>query len=132
MSKTQKQRREYPDIAPAGPSYSRAVRAGDTLYISGCTARGTDAQGGPPVEQLRVTLDRITRIVAAEGGEPSDIVKITTFVTNIANWAPIPTEHQAIFDQHFKGQNPANSLVEIAALAEPGLDIEIEAIAVLD
>lgn len=132
MGKIEKQRREYPDIAPAGSTYARAVKAGNTLYISGCTARGTDAQGGPPLEQLRVTLDRVTRIVAAEGGEPRDIVKITTFVTNISDWFPISAEHQAIFDGHFKGQNPANSLLEITALAEPGLDIEIEAIVVLD
>ena len=61
-----------------------------------------------------------------------DIVKITTFVTHISDWFPISAEHQAVFDQHFKGQNPANSLVEISALAEPGLDIEIEAIVILD
>ena len=36
---TEKIRKEYPDIAPAGPTYARAVKAGDTLYISGCTAR---------------------------------------------------------------------------------------------
>ena len=65
------------------PTFSRSVRAGNTLYIAGCTARGTDAQGRAVMEQLEVTLDRITRIVAAEGGNPSDIVKITTYVTSI-------------------------------------------------
>jgi 2-iminobutanoate/2-iminopropanoate deaminase len=127
-----KLRREYPDIAPAGPTYARAVRAGNMLFISGCTARGTEAQGGSPIEQLRVTLGRVVRIVVAEGGKPSDIVKLTTFVTHMADWYPISAEHQAIFDEHFKGQNPANSLVEVSALALPGLDIEIEGIAVLE
>ena len=124
-------RLEYPDIAPAGPTYARAVRAGNTLYISGCTARGTDAQGNSPVEQLKVTLGRIVRIVEAEGGSPTDIVKITTFVTNISDWFPVSEEHQTIFNEYFDGQNPANSLIGITALAEPGLDIEIEAIVVL-
>ncbi len=128
----EKTRREYPDIAPAGPTYARAVLAGNTLYISGCTARGTPAQGGPPVAQLEVTLGRVVRIVQAEGGKPQDIVKLTTFVTNIADWYPFSEEQQAIFKQHFGGQNPANSLIGITVLAEPGLDIEIEAITVLD
>ena len=66
----EKMRRQYPDIAPAGPTYARAVRAGNMLFISGCTARGTEAQGGPPIDQLKAILDRITRIVSAEGRLP--------------------------------------------------------------
>ncbi len=128
----EKIRREYPDIAPAGPTYARAVRAGNTLYISGCTARGTEAQGGPPIEQFKATWDRIIRIVAAEGGKPADIGKVTTFVTRMADWFPAPDEQQTVMDGYFNGQNPANSLVEISALAQSGLDIEIEAIVVLD
>jgi 2-iminobutanoate/2-iminopropanoate deaminase len=124
-------RRNHPDIAPAGPTYSRAVRAENLLFISGCTARGTAAQGGPLMDQLRVTLDRISRIVASEGGSPRDIVKITTFVTSIAQWREHSQEQQEIFQQTFRGEYPANSLVEISALAEPGLDVEIEATAVL-
>ena len=127
----EKVRRDYPDIAPAGPTYSRGVRSGNQLYISGCTARGTESQGRPLMEQLRVTLDRITRIVAVEGGNPGDIVKITTFVTSIAQWQENSAEQRAIFEEYFQGDYPANSLLEISALAEPGLDVEIEAIAVL-
>ena len=126
-----KVRRDYPDIAPAGPTYSRAVRSGNMLFISGCTARGTEAQGKPLMEQLRVTLDRISRIVAAEGGSARDIVKITTFVTSIADWRSHAAEQQEIFYQYFKGEYPANSLIQISALAEPGLDVEIEATVVL-
>ena len=128
----EKIRLEYPDIAPAGPTYARAVRAGNTLYISGCTARGTDAQGKSAIEQFKATWDRIIRIVAAEGGKPTDIVKVTTFVTSMADWFPAPDEQQTVMDGYFNGQIPANSLVEISALAQPGLDIEIEAIVVLD
>ena len=79
----EKVRKNYPDIAPSGPTFSRGVRVGNLLFIAGCTARGTDAQGKDVMQQLRVTLDRITRIVAEEGGDSSDIVKITTFVTSI-------------------------------------------------
>lgn len=125
-------RRDYPDIAPAGPTFSRGVRSGNLFFIAGCTARGTGAQGQALMEQLRVTLDRITRIVAEEGGAASDIVKITTFVTSIADWQANAAEQQRLFEQFFNGEYPANTLVEIAALAEPGLDVEIEAIAVLE
>tara|TARA_Y100000031_G_C8142269_1_gene348176 strand:+ start:402 stop:794 length:393 start_codon:yes stop_codon:yes gene_type:complete len=125
-------RRDHSDIAPAGPTYSRSVRTGNWLFISGCTARGTEAQGKPLMEQLRVTIDRITGVVAAEGGTPSGIVKITTFVTSIADWRANAAEQQALFEEVFKGEYPANSLVEIRALAEPGLDVEIEATVVLD
>ena len=125
-------RKQYPDIAPAGPSYSRAVRAGNLLFISGCTARGTAAQGKRLMEQLQVTLDRVTGVVKAEGGSPGNIAKLTCFVTSIADWQASPGEQQALFARYFEEQYPANSLIEISALAEPGLDVEIEAIAVLD
>ena len=127
-----KVRNNHPDIAPSGPTYSRTVRSGGQLYIAGCTARGTEAQGKSLVEQLEVTLDRIVRIVNAEGGTPGDIVKITTFVTSIPQWRDNAAEQQELFERYFRGEYPANSLIEITALAEPGLDVEIEAIAILD
>ena len=113
---------------PPGPTFSRGVRAGNLLFIAGCTARGTDSQGKDLMDQLRVTLDRITRIVAEEGGVPSDIVKITTFVTSIPDWQAHGEQQQALFAEYFQGEYPANTLVEITALAEDGLDVEIEAI----
>ena len=124
----EKIRKNYPDIAPSGATFSRSVRAGGTLYIAGCTARGTDAQGGAIMDQLQVTLDRIVRIVSEEGGRPSDIVKITTFVTSIPQWRAERESQEALFAEFFQGEYPANTLVEITALAEDGLDVEIEAI----
>ena len=125
-------RRNYPDIAPSGPTYSRVVRSGNLVFIAGCTARGTQGQGKPVMEQLRITLDRIIRIVEAEGGSAKDITKITTFVTSIADWQADTEEQQTLFQEYFQRDYPANTLVEISALAEPGLDVEIEAIAVID
>lgn len=127
----EKIRKNYPDIAPAGATFSRGVRVGNLLFISGCTARGTEAQGAGIMEQLRVTLDRIVRIVAEEGGAPSDIVKITTYVTSIPAWREDGEQQAALFSEFFQGEYPANTLVEITALAEAGLDVEIEAIAEL-
>ena len=101
----EKIRKNYPDIAPSGPTFSRGVRAGNTLYIAGCTARGTEAQGQNIMEQLRVTLDRIVRIVAEEGGVPSDIVKITTFVTSIPDWRADRERQEALFAEYLPGAN---------------------------
>ena len=126
------ERKEYPDIAPAGPTYSRAVKAGNLLFISGCTARGTDAQGKSMMEQLDVTLGRLLAVAAAEGAGPGTFAKLTCFVTSIADYQLDSQEQRALFAKHFQEQYPANSLIEISALAEPGLDVEIEAIVVLD
>ena len=49
----EKLRRDYPGISPSGPNYARAVRAGNQLFISGCTAMKTPADGGPAIEQLK-------------------------------------------------------------------------------
>ena len=84
------------------------------------------------MEQLDITLDRIVRLVEAEGGNAQDITKITTFVTSVHNWNAHHEDQQALFERYFKGAYPANTLVEITALAEPGLDVEIEANAVID
>ena len=127
----EKIRKNYPDIAPSGPTYSRGVRVGNLLFISGCTARGTEAQGKAAMEQLRVTLDRIAQIMKDEGGATSDIVKITTFVTSMSDWRAHRAEQEALFAEYFQGEYPANTLVEITALAEDGLDVEVEAIAEL-
>ncbi|MCX8213655.1 MAG: RidA family protein [SAR202 cluster bacterium] len=127
-----KVRNNHEDIYPASAGYVRAIRAGDMLFISGTTARGTDAQGGSPMEQLRVVLDRITRIVVAEGGQPSDIVKLTTYVTDRSDFWPFSGPPLEVLDEFFHGEYPTNALLEISGLAEDGLVVEIDAIAVLD
>ena len=109
-----------------------ALHTSHTLYISGCTARNSDADGGPVFDQLRVTIDRIVRIVEAEGGSASNIVAMTTYSTDMRTMWPIEGEQVEIWEHYFKGLWPTNSYVEISALAEPGLNVEITATAVLD
>ena len=127
----EKTRNNHEDIYPAGPTYIRSVKAGDHIYISGITARGTSAAGGPPIDQLGIVLNRITDIVEAEGGKPSDIVMMTTYVINMNDFWPIGSEQQKIWNKYFDGVYPTNSYVEVSALAEPDLDIEITATAIL-
>lgn len=124
-------RNNHEDIYPAGPHYVRSIRAGDTLYLSGCTARHSDAEGGPVLDQLRVTLDRIVRIVEAEGGSASDIVAMTTYVTDMRTMWPVEGEQLAIWEHFFEGAWPTNSYIGTSALGEPGLDVEITATAFL-
>ena len=127
----QKKRLAFEDIYASGPHYSRGVRAGNTLYISGCTANGSPAENGGPMEQLRVVLDRITRMVAAEGGEPLDIVKLTTFVADPNDWFPFEGEQVDIYREFFGDDYPVNTIVG-ATFPGANVHIEIDAIAVLD
>ena len=122
----------FTEIYPAGGIYSRGVRSDNMLFISGTTALRSSAQGDTPMNQLRVILDRIVRMVAAQGGNPSDIVKLTTYVTNKSDWWPLDKEHIAIYKEYFNDEFPTNSLIEVKGLVEEGLDIEIDAIAILN
>ena len=125
------ERKQY-DFAPAGPTYSRAVKAGNMMFISGCTARGTDSQGKPMMEQLDVALGRLVKVAGAEGAGPDSFAKLTVFVTSISDYQADIEKQQELFSSHFQQQYPANSLIEISALAEPGLDVEVEAVVVLE
>ena len=125
------ERKQY-DFAPAGPTYSRAVKAGNMVFISGCTARGTGSQGKSMMEQLDVTRGRLVAVARAEGAGPDSFAKLTVFVTSISEYqADLEKQHE-LFSRHFLELYPANSLIEISAFAEPGLDVEVEAVVVLD
>jgi len=129
---TMKKRRiDFTDIYPSGPHYSRGVRAGNMLFLSGCTANGSPAQNGTPMEQLRVILDRLTRMVKAEGGQPSDICKLTMFVADPHKWHPFEGEQIAIYHEFFGDDYPVNTLVGVTFPMD-SIHIEIDAIAVLD
>ena len=127
-------RNNYDDIYPAGPTYIRGVRTGDTLYISGTTASRSEAEGKDVMSQLRVVLDRIVKIVQAEGGSASDIVSMTTFIvdTKMSQFWPIEGEQLEIWNEFFGGEWPTNAYIGISCLAAPTVDVEISAIAVLD
>ncbi len=132
MDNEQKKKRRiaFADIYPSGPHYSRGVRAGNMLFISGCTANGSEATNGTPMEQLRVVLNRITRMVAAEGGEPADIVKLTTFVKDFSDWFPFEGEQVNIFHDFFEEDYPTNTIVG-ATFPLDNIHLEIDAMAVI-
>ena len=122
-------RRNYPELpAQAAPHY-QSVRVGNLLFLSGATARNTEAEHGDMAAQTDVILKRIQHIVEAEGGSLDNVVKITSFVTDISQEAGAAT-HQ-VRTKYFGENLPASTRVQVAGLVEPHLKIEIEAIVVL-
>tara|TARA_B100001146_G_C15994742_1_gene354152 strand:- start:253 stop:642 length:390 start_codon:yes stop_codon:yes gene_type:complete len=125
-------RRDYKNIHPSSPISSRGIKSGNMLFISGTTANNSSAEDGNPMQQLRVVLDRITKMVVSEGGDPSDIVRLTTFVTKIDDWFPLEGEIVDIFTEFFGDQKPTNAIMEVSRLAMPPLVVEIEATVIFD
>ena len=126
-----KERNNHPDISPAAGAGVRAIRAGDTIYISGCTSLDTPAEGADFITQARVTLDKIKRIVEAHGGKTSDIVRMTVYVTDIADFRNNGQEYNKLMEEVFQGSYPTSTLIGTTGLARPTMNIEIEATAVL-
>ena len=122
-------RKNYPELpAPLGPHH-QSVRAGNMLFLAGVDARNTDAEHGAMAQQTDAVLDIIRRIVESEGGTLDNVVKVTNFVTDISIEAREAS--QAVRREYFGDNSPASTRVQVVALAEPHLLIEIEAIAVL-
>ncbi len=113
--------RALPQIA--GP-YVHATKHNKTLYISGLTAYGTDAQSAGLVAQTAEILSQIAIILESEQRSKSDLIKLTIFVRDIGLLASV---REQLF-QFYEGNLPACSLVEISKLIHPDLQIEIEAI----
>ncbi|MBI2201295.1 MAG: RidA family protein [Armatimonadetes bacterium] len=110
--------------------YSRAVRIANTVYVSGTTA--TDETGalvarGDPYGQTRQALRNIERALVASGATIADVVRTRIFVTNISQWDQIGRAHGEVFGTI----RPATTMVEVRALIDPEMLVEIEAEAVI-
>lgn len=110
--------------------YSRAVRVGSWVSVSGTTAarRESGPVGGTDIaEQTREAIRRIAAALEKAGAGLGDVVRTRMFTTDISRWEEIGRAH----GEFFADIRPASSLLEVRALIEPDLLIEIEADAVI-
>jgi enamine deaminase RidA (YjgF/YER057c/UK114 family) len=111
--------------------YSRAVRVGRQVWVSGTTA--TDAAGrivgqGDAYAQARQAIANIERALASAGARLADVVRTRIYVTDIDRWEDVARAH----GEAFRDVRPACAMVEVARLIDPALLVEIEADAVID
>ena len=112
-----------PEVSePPASTWSNCLVVNGVAYLAGMTAGGTE---GDEYSQAKVIFTKIRHLVEAAGGSMADIVKVTIFVTDI-------TQREKVWQarrEFFTGNFPASTLVQVAALANPSLKVEIEAVA---
>lgn len=111
--------------------YSRAVRVGSIVTVSGTTATGAHGRvlfPGEPGPQARVIFDRIEAALNSLGASLADVVETRVFVTDIGKWEDVGRVHGEVFG----AIRPSTAMVEVSRLIDPAIVVEISAMAVID
>ena len=126
--KQQRQTVDSGTVWEAMAGYSRAVRVGERILVSGTTATGPDGLvgGDDPAAQARYVLDKIEAAIRQLGGRLEDVVRTRIYVSTIDHWEAVARVH----GERFGHIRPANTLVE-ARLVGPEYLVEIEAEAIV-
>jgi reactive intermediate/imine deaminase len=110
--------------------FSRAVRVGDTVYVSGTVAWGEDGSfvgEGDVYEQAKQALRNIEKALQQAGASLGDVVRTRIYLTDIGRWEEVARAHA----EAFAAVRPAATMVEVSRLADPMMLVEIEAVAVV-
>ncbi len=110
--------------------YSRAVKVGNIIEVTGTVAAGPDGQvvgKGDAYAQTKFIYKKIEEVLKKANAEMKDVVRVRMFVTDISRWQEYGKAHSEIF----KEIKPCNTMVEVRALIEPDYLIEIEATAII-
>ena len=111
---------------PQAETWSNCKVAGDFIQIAGCVSgyeNDVIAGGDDVYEQARIAFPKIKTLVEAAGGVMDDLIKVTIFVTDITRREEVWKARR----EFFTGDFPCSTLVEVSALARPGLAVEVEA-----
>lgn len=110
--------------------YSRAIRIGNVVHVSGTTATGPDGRivgEGDMYAQTVQTLGNIRRALEQAGSRVEDVVRTRVYVTDISRYDEVARAHVAVFGE----VRPASALIGVAALVDPAMLVEIEVDAVI-